>query len=162
MLSVIKILTSVALLVGLLACAANAQDKKKVKDSTDVVKATAKADKPNADSKQIVTVTLAIDRDWHTYANPVGLDDLQNAETVVEISGKNKPLSVKIDYPKGKLQKDEVVGDYSIYEGKVEIKATVQRDKGDSGPLEVKVRFQACSDVSKTCLIPATVKLSVE
>ena len=52
-----------------------------------------------------------------------------------------------------------VVGDYSIYEGKVEIKATVQRAKGDIGPLEVKVKFQACSDVSKTCLVPATVKL---
>lgn len=160
--SVTKILATFTLLAGLLACAATAQDKKKGRDSSDVVKTTAKADKINADGKQIVTVTLAIDRDWHVYANPVGLDDLQSAETVVEISGKNKTLSVKIAYPKGKLQKDEVVGDYSIYEGKVEIKATVQRDKGDNGPLEVKVRFQACSDVTKTCLLPATVKLSVE
>ena len=81
---------------------------------------------------------------------------------MVEINAKTKPESVKVEYPKGKVQKDEVVGDYSIYEGKVEIKAKVQRAKGDSSPLEVKVKFQACSDVSKTCLVPATVKLKVE
>ena len=132
------------------------------KNSESVVKVTAKADKLDADGKQVVTITMAINKDWHIYANPVGLEDLQNSETVVEITGKTKPADVKIDYPKGKVQKDEVVGNYSIYEGKIEIKATVQRAKGDSGPLEVKVKFQACSDVSKTCLVPATAKLNVE
>jgi hypothetical protein len=132
------------------------------KNSESVVKVSAKAEKPDADGKQVVTITIGIDKDWHIYANPVGLEDLQSSETVVEITGKAKPANVKIDYPKGKLRKDEVVGDYSVYEGKFEIKATVQRAKGDSGPLEVKVKIQACSDVSKTCLVPATVKLTVE
>jgi hypothetical protein len=134
----------------------------KSKTSESVVKVTAKADKPDADGKQVVTITMGIDKDWHTYANPVGLEDLQDSQTVVEFGGKTKPASVKIDYPKGKVQKDEVVGNYSIYEGKIEIKATVQRAKGDRGPLEVKVKFQACSDVTKTCLVPATVSLKVE
>jgi len=132
------------------------------KNSESVVKVTAKADKPDADGKQIVTITMNVDKDWHTYANPPGLEDLENSQTVVEISAKTKPESVKLDYPKGKVRKDEVVGDYRIYEGKVEIKATVQRAKGDAGPLEVKVKFQACSDVTKTCLLPATVKLNVD
>jgi hypothetical protein len=136
--------------------------QKPLKNSESVVKVTAKADKPDADGKQVVTITMGIDKDWHTYANPVGHDDLQESQTVVEFGGKSKPASVKIDYPKGKVQKDEVVGNYSIYEGKIEIKATVQRAKGDTGPLEVKVKFQACSDVTKTCLVPATVNLKVE
>jgi hypothetical protein len=158
--------TQLVLLAGLIAaltvlCGTTAAQKGG-KNSEAVVKVTAKADKADADGKQLVTITMNVDKDWHTYANPVGLDDLESAQTVVEITSKNKPESVKIAYPKGKVQKDDVVGDYKIYEGKVEIKATVQRAKGDSGPLGVKVKFQACSDVSKTCLVPATVKLSVE
>src|SRR5262245_15872359 len=129
------------------------------KTSEAVVKVSAKAEKPDADGKQVVTVTLEVDKGWHTYANPVGLEDLESSQTVVDVSGKNKPELVKVDYPKGKLVKD-VVGDYSIYEGKVTIKATVQRTKGDSEPLEVKVSFQACSD--KACLVPATVKLKAQ
>ena len=158
----IKAATIPALLAAFAALTSSIDAQKVAKNSEAVVKVTAKGDKPDMDGKQIVTITLAIDRDWHTYANPVGLDDLQSAETVVEITSKNKPDSVKIAYPKGKVQKDEVVGDYKIYEGKIEIKATVQRAKGDTGALEVKVKFQACSDVTKTCLIPATVKLSVQ
>jgi thiol:disulfide interchange protein len=150
------------LVVALTVFGGSAGAQKGAKNSEAVVKVTAKADKPGADGKQVVTITLTVDKDWHTYANPVGLEDLESAQTVVEITGKNKLESVKLDYPKGKLHEDKVVGDYSIYEGKVEIKATVQRAKGDSGPLDVKVKFQACSDVTKTCLPPATVKLSVE
>ena len=40
--------------------------------SDSVVKATAAAAKPDADGKQTVTLTLAIDKGWHLYANPVG------------------------------------------------------------------------------------------
>jgi hypothetical protein len=152
----------VALLAGLTVLSGSGVAQKGGKTSEAVVKVTAKAEKPGADGKQVVTITLHVDRDWHTYANPVGLDDLESAQTVVEITGKNKPESVKLAYPKGKVREDKVVGDYSVYEGKVDIKATVQRAKGDKGPLEVKVKFQACSDVTKTCLLPATVKLSVE
>lgn len=157
-----RILAAAALFPTLLVLNGSTAAQKGGKTSEAVVKVTAKADKPDDAGKQVVTITLTMDRDWHTYANPVGLEDLEGAQTVVEITSKNKPERVKLAYPKGKLHKDEVVGDYSVYEGKVEIKATVQRAKGDSGPLEVKVKFQACSDVAKTCLVPATVKLSVE
>jgi DsbC/DsbD-like thiol-disulfide interchange protein len=129
------------------------------KKSDSVVKATATATKPDADGNQVVTVTLAHDSGWHTYANPVGQDDLANAQTVVTVNAKTKPEDVKVEYPAGKLIKDKVVGDYKVYDDKVTIKAVVKRAKGDTSPLEVSVKFQACTD--KQCLVPATVKLMV-
>ena len=64
-----------------------------------------------------------------------------------------------VEYPAGKLVKDKVVGDYKVYDDKVTIKAMVKRAKGDTSPLEVSVKFQACTE--KQCLVPATVKLTV-
>ncbi len=142
-------------MVGLSAVEAVAQAKK----SDAEVKVTAVADKPDADGKQTVTVTLAVNAGWHVYANPVGQEDLAGAQTVVTVIGKAKPEEVKIEYPAGKLVEDKTVGDYKVYEKKVEIKALVRRAKGDTGPLEVTVKFQACND--KTCLLPSTVKVSV-
>jgi hypothetical protein len=130
-----------------------------LKKSDAVVKATATADKPDGEGKQTVTVMLAHDTGWHTYANPVGLDDLAAAQTTVTITAKDKVEVLKIDYPPGKVIKDKVVGDYKVWEDKVAIKATVRRAKGDTSPLEVAVKFQACTE--KQCLLPATVKLTV-
>jgi hypothetical protein len=129
------------------------------KKSDAVVKVSASADKPSADGKQVVTITLAIDGKWHTYANPVDNDMLLSAQTTVSITGKDKPADVKVDYPAGKVVKDKQVGDYKVYEDKVAIKATVTRAPGDASPLEVTVKFMACDE--KTCLLPATVKLTV-
>ena len=125
--------------------------------SDSVVRAKATADKPGGDGKQLVTVTLEIDPRYHLYANPVGNADLESNQTMVTVTGKAKPESVKVDYPPGKLVKDSA-GDYKEYAGKVTIKATVRRAKGDSGPLEVSIKLQACSKSS--CLLPATIKLT--
>ncbi len=127
--------------------------------SDDKVKVAASATKPDADGNQVVTLTLDIEKPWHLYANPVGNDDLADSQVVVAINAKVKPESVKIDYPEGKVVKDAAVGNYKIYEDKVTIKAQVRRSKGDSGPLEVSIKLQACSD--KGCLLPATVKVQV-
>jgi uncharacterized protein len=129
------------------------------KKSDAVVKVTATADKLDADGKQTVSILLSHDSGWHSYANPVGLEDLAAAQTTVTISGKSKLDDVKVDYPAGKLIKDKIVGDYKVFEDKTTIKATVKRAKGDTGPLEVTVKFQACND--KQCLLPAVVKLTV-
>ncbi|HEX4589734.1 MAG TPA: protein-disulfide reductase DsbD domain-containing protein, partial [Gemmataceae bacterium] len=129
------------------------------KRSDSVVKVTASADKPGADGKQVVKITLTIEKGWHAYANPVGNNDLTPAQTTVVVSGKIEPKSVSTEYPKGKVVVDPVVGNYLVYEGTAVIKAVVQRAAGDSGPLDVTVKFQACND--KTCLLPATVKLHV-
>ena len=129
------------------------------KKSNSVVKAKAEAGKVGADGKQVVTITLDVDPKFHIYANPVGNDDFSSNETSVSITSKAKLGGVKVDYPAGVVKKDKVLGDYKIYKGKVTIKATVKRAKGDTAPLQVAVKLQACS--KKACLTPATVKLSV-
>jgi DsbC/DsbD-like thiol-disulfide interchange protein len=131
------------------------------KKSDAVVKVTAKGGKVDGDGKQTVTITAQIDKGWHIYANPVGEDSLKPVQTVVTVTGKEKLQDVKLDYPTGKVVKDaDLKIEYKVYEGKVEIAAHVQRAKGDTGPLEVSVKIQACSD--KNCLLPATVKVPVE
>jgi DsbC/DsbD-like thiol-disulfide interchange protein len=129
-------------------------------NSADVVKATATADKPDADGKQTVTITLSIAKPYHLYANPVGLKDLESTQTVITVSAATKPSKVDIAYPAGKLEKDDVVGDYKIYEDTVTVKATVVRAKGDTSPLTVEVKLQACN--SQTCLLPGTIKVPVK
>lgn len=128
--------------------------------SDSEVKVAVDAAKPDPSGKQTITIELDINPGWHIYANPVGNEDLANAQTVVKVAGKNKLESVKVAYPKGKLKEDKLAGDYVIYEGKVQIKAVVQRAAGDAEPLEVSVRFQACNEKG-TCLFPATVRKSL-
>ena len=126
--------------------------------SENVVKITATAAKADADGKQVVTLTLTVDKGWHVYANPVGLDDLASAQTTVTF-GKLNPAEVQIEYPKGTEVQDDVLGKYRVYEGITTIKATVRRTKGETGPLEATVKFQACT--KQMCLLPATVKVAV-
>jgi hypothetical protein len=126
--------------------------------SDSVVKIETNAAKPDADGKQVVTLTLTIDKGWHLYANPAP-KDFPGVPVEVKVGGKTKPASVKVDYPEGKEVKDATIGDYKVYEDKAEIKVTVQRAKGDADPLDLAIKLQACTD--KKCLLPATVKLSV-
>lgn len=134
---------------------ASAQAKK----SDAVVKVEAKADgKPDANGKQSLTITLDVDKGWHIYANPVENEDLASVQTVVGVASKVKLEDVKVVYPAGKPYG---IGDekHKIYEGKVTIKAHVKRAAGDTGPLEVSIKLQSCSD--KTCLFPVTLKKEV-
>ncbi len=126
--------------------------------SDSVVKATAVAAKLDADGKQTVTLTLAIDPGWHLYANPVGNEDLASVQTNVKVKGAAELQNVKVDYPAGKKVKDATLGDYMVYEDKAVITVNVTRAKGDDSPLELTVKVQACSD--NKCLLPAEVKLT--
>lgn len=146
--------------VALTACLVLGSADAGGKKSDAEVKVTVEAAKPDGAGKQVITVHLDINKGWHVYSNPVGNDDLAEARTEVKVSGKTKPESVKIDYPKGHIINDKIVGKYGVYEDKVAIKATVQRAAGDTGPLEVSVKFQACNDKG-SCLFPATVKKTV-
>jgi hypothetical protein len=123
------------------------------------VKIAVKADKPDTDGTRLVAVTLTIDKGWHLYANPVGQDDLADAQTRLTAPAGKAEL-IKVDYPAGKLKKDALVGDYKIYEDTVTITARVRPASGVPGPPELALRFQACSE--KTCLSPATVKIRAE
>lgn len=121
------------------------------------VKAAVSADKPDGSGQQAITIKLSIDKGWHLYANPVGNADLASTQTKLAVIGKGE--AVKIDYPAGVEVKDDTIGNYRIYKGDVAIKAVVKRPAGETGPLEMTLFFQACDD--STCLLPATVKLSV-
>ncbi len=147
---------AVALTFATLIGAARAQFKK----SDTVVKAEAEAGKVADDGTQTVTVTLTIDKGWHLYANPVGNEDLTDNQVVVTLTSKNKLNNVKVEYPAGIEHKDKTIGDYKIYEGTVTIKAKVTRNKGDSEPIDVSVKVQACD--KSQCLLPATVKLTAK
>jgi uncharacterized protein len=127
--------------------------------SDDKVRVTASATKPDADGNQVVTLNLDVEKPWHLYANPVGLEGLEDSQVVVTVNAKEKPESVKVEYPEGKLVKDATVGDYRIYEGKVTIKAQVRRAKGDTSPLEVSIRVQTCTETK--CLPRSTVQVTV-
>src|SRR5262245_20568246 len=137
------------LAVGLPGAMAQKSDSK--------VKITAAADKPDAEGKQTVTLTFEIEKGWHLYANPVGNDDYKDIQTTVKVL--TKVEEAKVEYPAGKLVQDKVAGNYKTYEDKVQVKVQVKRTKGDTGPIELAVSLQACSE--KTCLQPATVKVTV-
>jgi DsbC/DsbD-like thiol-disulfide interchange protein len=123
---------------------------------TDPVKVQASAGKSSGD-KQVVLVELKIDKGWHIYANPVDLEELVPAETIVKVKAGGKAVPAKIDYPAGKPRTEKGVGTFKIYEGKVVI--PVELTKTDAA-VEVSVRFQACDE--SRCLQPKTVKLNVK
>jgi len=122
------------------------------------IKATLKAKDAKADGTQEVTITLEIPSPYHLYANPVGHEDLESVQTKVTVTGKSKPKDVKVEYPKGKLVIDALVGNHSVYEGKVVIPLKLVR--ADKEELTVQIKYQACDD--KKCLPPATMKLTLK
>src|SRR5262245_50308865 len=152
-----KCIPAAILMLGLVLLAGSAAGQAGAKKSDAVVKASATATEPGADGKQVLTLTLDIEKPWHLYANPTP-PEFPGIPTTVTID-KVKPEDVKVEYPPGKLVKDALVGDYKVYEDKVTIKATVQRTKDDKGPLDVNIRVQACTD--KQCLLPGNIKLTV-
>jgi thiol:disulfide interchange protein len=130
----------------LVATFAIAQGKK----SDTVVKASATA--AAAGANRTITLTLDVDSAYYIYANPIDNADFADNQTTVTAT---KGKLLKVEYPKGELVKDKIVGDYKIYKGKVTILATVE----GTGPVELGVSLQACSKSS--CLLPATLKVNV-
>ena len=149
----VAVLSAVLMLLAGPACLLAAPIK-----SDSVVKATATAEKPDAAGKQVVTLTLAIDKGWHLYANPVGAEDFASVQTTVKVKAKGPLDGVKVVYPTGKEIKDATLGAYKVYEDTAAITITANRAKGDDSPLELTIKVQACNE--KTCLLPAEVKLT--
>ena len=133
--------------------------------SDSVVKVAASASKPDDKGREIVTVTFDIDKPWHIYANPVGQETLEGAQTEITIAGAGKPKLLKVEFPMGRKIEDKLVGDYSVYEGKVEVKVIVERAPGDKAPLELTAKFVACEESKEgkvgRCLLPAKVMVKV-
>ena len=159
-------ITAAVVLLGALVHAGHSQPAAGAGEGTksdSKVKITVTADKPDSEGKQVVTIEIAIEKDWHIYANPLP-EDFPGVATVVTVDAKVKPQEVKIEYPEGKHFKDREFGAYNRYEDKATIKAVVRRAKGDTGPLELSVKIQACShfmNQNEVCLSPAIVKLMV-
>jgi uncharacterized protein len=136
------------------------EPKGKSKNSADVVAATATLGPADKDGKRALTLTLKVEKPWHLYANPVENDDLQRAQTVVDVYGGGKKLPIAVDYPKGRVEKDKT-GDYRVYEDEIVLKGVVTAN--DATDLEVRVRVQACtSGENGRCLSPATVTIPVK
>jgi len=132
------------------------------KKSDSEINVTVKADRPGADGKQTVRLTLSINKGWYIYANPVGNEDFAANATTVTV--KPKPQSIEVHYPSGKLKKDSVAGqsiDYRVYEDQVTIPIQLQRAAGDTAALEVSVRVNACN-TKGFCLPPGTLKVIVK
>jgi uncharacterized protein YyaL (SSP411 family) len=125
--------------------------------SESVVKVKAAADKPDAEGRQRVTLTLTIEGGWHLYANPVP-KDFPGIPVTVTVE-KARPEDVRVEYPAGKTVKDALLGDYQVYEKEAEIKVNVRRPKEGGAPLEVSVKVQACTE--QKCLLPGVIKLTV-
>jgi len=142
-------------LAGMIAASAWS-DPPKGRKSDAVVKVTATGEKPDAQGKQVVALTLRMDKGWHTYANPTGADGL--VPTTVQVNDSNARL-VQVTYPEGRLVVDKDFGKYRVYEDQIVIKAVVQRTPGNAGPVALTVKLQACD--KDTCLQPATVNLTV-
>ncbi len=134
----------------------SAQDK-----DESAVKLTASAGKIGTDGKQTITIKMKVDDGWHAYANEVDNVDLESNKTSISIAGPKKLDIVTIDYPKGLKQKSGNDTFY-VYEGSVDILATVKRTLNDTSPLEVTVKFVTCHDKKGICKPPETVKLQVK
>jgi hypothetical protein len=170
-----RLLASLAGLLGLLSLAGGRVEVRAEEDKDKppaVVKVEVTADKPDADGRQVLTVTLEIDPDWNVFANPVearlnqGKDNefdkaFETQRTQIEVKRDGKPLEAKFDYPRGKLTTVKDFGSYRSYETKVSIKGTVQRARGDTAPLTVSVSFQANNEKRGVCLVPAVVERKV-
>ena len=135
------------------------------KHTRDVVHVTAAAAAPAADGSQAVTLAFKIDKDWHLYANPMQDKDLKlpedfsGVETTITATISGKPVAIQVGYPEGTLVRN-YGGAYRVYEDGIQIRAVAQRVLGDTGPLEIGVRCQACNDVKGTCLSPETIQLT--
>jgi DsbC/DsbD-like thiol-disulfide interchange protein len=127
--------------------------------SDSKVKVSAKSDKIGADGKQKVTITIAVEKDWYIYANPVKSEDFEENATRVSFSvGKEKVKNFKVNYPVGKTKELGKIK-YNVYEGTVTFDAIVDRKMGDTSPLTMAIEVNSCS--GGTCLAPGTVRVQV-
>ncbi len=115
---------------------------------------------PAGDKCQIL-IRLTVQPEWHIGANPpLNKDD---HVTKVEWKGKLGSKLTEIKYPTGKKFTPEQGTTQLVYDGKVDIRGTLEipaNAGGSSEEMEIVVYYQACND--KICRIPTTVKLAAK
>src|SRR3954466_5118638 len=83
--------------------------------SDAVVKVLGKATAPDASGNQEINLLLKIDDGWHIYANPVGNEFFESAQTTVTALDTTGPMPLTVAYPPGKLMKDDGE-EFRVYE----------------------------------------------
>lgn len=129
----------------------------------DLVKAEAhlSVDKLPAGDKCQILIRLTIQTDWHIGANPA-LDET-GYPTKVEWKSKQGTKLTQVKYPPGKKFTPDEGTVQSVYDGKVDIRGTLEVPASAAGmgeEVEIVVHYQACND--KICRIPTTVKLAAK
>jgi DsbC/DsbD-like thiol-disulfide interchange protein len=158
-----RLIPAAALLAGVLlfsgpALHGQAQEKKKT--SADKVTVQATASKTDAAGNQQITMRLLIEKGWHIYANPLGNDEFTGNETKVFVTGQAQPADVKTAYPPGKMV--EFAGaKVKIYDGEVTLVTYVRRAQGDNGPLQVRIKVNACNHDTLVCWPAGEITLNV-
>lgn len=129
------------------------------KRSDDVVKVRATVDHSVPQGLRRVIIVLAIENGWHVYANPVGPEELRDAQTSIALIGESSTRIDSIDYPPGIEKRNEVIGTYRVYQGEVSVPVTLRPIAGADEAPRLVIRFQACSD--RACLPPAQVQVQL-
>jgi Disulphide bond corrector protein DsbC len=153
-------LASACVWVVLAGGPADAQD---AQTSASVVKVTAKAGKPDDQGRVEVTITLDIDEDYFLFANPAGNETFELSQTKVRLKKgeEERVKDLEVEYPQGKERVDRVIGDYRVYEGRVQIKARFTPPAGQKEPVTLQVKLTAFNDKRFACLPWAVVDLHV-
>lgn len=126
----------VLLCIALPATAQPAKSK-----TASYVKVRAIAHKPNEAGHQKVTIFLEVDEKYFLIGNKVPVE-LEPLRFRLKFMVHGKPAEAEITYPSGKIEKDRLSGDYTIYEGKVACRGTIRREVGDTSPVEIIITMQ--------------------
>jgi len=123
------------------------------------VKFTPVAGPIDKDGRQVIRIKMEVSKGWHAHANPVQNPDYEPNKTDVKVSGSKKLDQVSIVYPPGKRysQGKDVI---QVYEGTVEIVATIIRAAGDLGPLALTIDYTVCDD--NVCKLRQTAKFDIK
>lgn len=153
---------SLAMIVAVLSPLGLAYGQAKSSDK-DLVKAEAhlSVDRlPGGDKCQIL-IRLAIQPDWHIGANPPLNED--SFPTKVEWKAKQGTKLTQVKYPQGKKFTPEEGAVQMVYDGKVDIRGTLEVPAAAGGmneEVEIIVHYQACNDT--ICKIPTKVVLAAK
>lgn len=128
------------------------------KKSDSKVKAKIVSSKLSSTGQQTVTIELKVDKGWYIYANPVGNKLLAPNATTVKVKGNVK--GVKVAFPIPKVKKDDVIGDYNYYQGKILLNVSMQNPSKQATDFVIQVN--ACDSVRGICLQPGQLKLSTK
>lgn len=154
--------TAVAMLMMPVCSLTMVHAENKVSDK-ELVKAEAhlSVDRLPAGDKCQILIRLTIQPEWHIGANPPL--NKEDVVTKVEWKGKLGSKLAQVKYPTGKKFTPETGTAQLVYDGKVDIKGTLEipaEAGGQNEEMEIIVHYQACND--KICRIPTTVKLAAK